>query len=235
MIYNQARILAVDREGKCFKNFDLVCKKSRSFLSTLQDCSLTEIFFTTFLGSIKMSNTVAINKEKRYLTTGSDIQNALSRCKQCYTMTNDGNYVLFHTELPNITISRKKKKLAFIINTEENSNSLGHWFALLTYSGKVAVLADSLCIVEKEKPRVMENIKLFCDRNHLSFMSLSHQIQQKHSLKCGFLALHWVARASKLTLRTLLSYKRVLMKHSVRTNEKIALNFAKKHFKLDNL
>ena len=179
-----------------------------------------------------MSNAATINPEKRYLTTGNDIQNALSRCKQCYSMTNQGKYVLFHTQLPHITIAKKKKKLGFIINTEENSNFLGHWFTILVYSGKVAVLADSLCMVEKEKPQVMANIQLFCKQNHLSFMSISHQIQQKHSLSCGFLALHWIASASKLTLHALMSLKQVLVKHSVRTNEKIALKFAQKHFKL---
>ena len=56
-----------------------------------------------------MSNAATINPEKRYLTTGNDIQNALSRCKQCYSMTNQGKYVLFHTQLPHITIAKKKK------------------------------------------------------------------------------------------------------------------------------
>ena len=88
-----------------------------------------------------MSLTIASEREKRYLTSGSDIQNALSNCRQCYNMTNHGDYVVFHTKLPSIIIT-KQKKLGFIVNSEENPSLLGHWFTLIIF-GKHLILCDS--------------------------------------------------------------------------------------------
>ena len=204
------------------------------FFLSVQYVHRLSVFFSPLLRSIEMSLANATEREKRYLTTGNDIQNALSNCKLCYKITNQGDYVIFHTKLPSIIIPKNKRKMGFIVNSEENPSVIGHWFSLIIF-GHFLVLCDSLCIIEKQKPNVMKNIMIFCDQNHLKFLSLSIQIQQRKSLKCGFLSLNWIARASTLKLSSFISLKKVLMKHSVRRNEKLALEFAKKHFKIKTI
>ena len=99
-------------------------------------------------------------RENKFLTTGEDLEKLLARCKTCYNITNNGNYVLFHTKLPNIIIPQKKK-IALIINTKDETESegLGHWFTLVIYKNSKLFLCDGLGQVRNE-PNIIKNINL---------------------------------------------------------------------------
>ena len=171
----------------------------------------------------------------RFLTTGGDIEKLLTRCKKCYSITNNGKYVIFHTELPNLIIPNRKK-VALIVNTTRQ-NQIGHWFLLIIFKNSrnsQLFLCDGLGRVEKE-PRVMKNIELFCKNNNLIFHNYNLKIQTSKSLACGYLILFFLFKFSILSLNGFLSLKRIMIRQSVRTNEKIALKSAKQHFRILSL
>ena len=167
-------------------------------------------------------------EENRFLTTGEDIRRLLSRCKTCFSITNNGNYVIFHTKLSELIIP-KRNKISLIINSEENENIVGHWFSLIIYNNKRIFLCDGLDQVRKE-PHVLKNIKLFCTNNNLILSSFSVRLQLKSSKKCGFLSLFWTYKLSILSLKAFINLRTVMVQQSIYSNETRAIKLVKKHF-----
>ena len=168
-------------------------------------------------------------REKRFLTTGGDIENLLTRCKKCYSITNNGEYVIFHQKLPTLIIPIKNK-VALIVNTTKE-NRVGHWFILVIFKNAKLSLCDGLGQVKKE-PLIMKNIEIFCKNNNLIFFNYNLKIQTSKSLACGYLILFFLFKFSILSLNGFLSLKRVMIRQSVHTNEKVALKSAKNHFRI---
>ena len=183
--------------------------------------------------SMKMSST----NKKKYLTTGEDIKDLLTRCKKCHSITDGGKNIVFHTELSNLNIAMKNK-VAVIVNTT-NGEQVGHWFLLACFrnlktTNAKCFLVDTLGQVKKE-PNIMKNVELFCRNNHFTFLNYNLKIQKSDSLACGYLVLFFLFKFSILSLNEFLSLKRVMTRQSINTNEKIALKATKNHFRINSL
>ena len=175
-------------------------------------------------------------QENQFLTTGEDIRKLLTRCKKCYSITNNGNYVIFHTKLLELIIP-KKKKIGIIVNSQADERLVGHWFTICVYQERGerhCYLADGLDQIRKE-PEILKNIKSFCTNNHLTFSSISVRLQLKSSKKCGFIALFWIFQLSISSLNAFKNLRKIMIQQSIHSNEARALRLVKKHFKIISL
>ena len=178
--------------------------------------------------------------ETQYLTTGEDIRKLLSKCDTCYSITNNGNYVIFHTKLPQIILPFNKVKIGLIVNTASTEKVLGHWFTLNLYlssglnKNRYCYCCDGLNQVRKE-PHVLKNIKIFCRNNNVTFSWYPIRLQRVRSLRCGYIAIWFIYQLSILSLRSFIELRKILSRHSLHFNEKRVLTGVKKHFQINSL
>ena len=176
------------------------------------------------------------NREKKFLTTGRDLQQLLARCQTCNKLTNYGNYILFHSRLTDLIIPRKNK-IVLIINSkaEGETEGISHWFCLCKFpSSNFLFICDGLGIV-KNNLLIMKSIEQFCKNNQLTYLHYLLRLQVVQSLQCGYNALFYVYKVSTLSLKSFLALKKVMNQHSIHTNQQIALKAVKKHFRIVTL
>ena len=187
-------------------------------------------------------------------TSKTDLCNILSNCAICYRSTENGNFIISHTELPRILLNRREfKKREFvnlIVNTkcvqsihnqtsspqESPPDLIGHWFlisvSLITThpNHPKAVVSDPLNEITRNTD-VMANIRMFCDHNSLKLYDLDAKHQSDSSTRCGYLICGLIAYIHKnKKLNKLLALKKMFLRNSVRTNEEMVLKLYKNHF-----
>ena len=169
------------------------------------------------------------------LTTGEDIRKLLAKCPTCYSITNNGNYVIFHSKLPQLIITDNRPKIALIVNTATSHRVIGHWFSLIFFSsGRKLFLCDGLDQARKDS-QVLKNIKIFCENNNLAFSLYRVRLQLESSLTCGYIAIWWVYKLSVSSLKSFMNLRRIMLQQSIYSNEKRVLKTAKKHFQINAL
>ena len=174
-------------------------------------------------------------------TSKTDLEDILKQCSTCYRSTNDGNFILCHSDLPNILLKNYKKlpTYNFIINTLNESDSttespiIGHWINVVvlkqTRRFYHALICDSLGDVTSNHA-VMQNIKKFCSNNSLRLHCLNGKYQGESSL-CGYLTSGIIAYShGKKRLNDMTRLQKLFLRNSVKTNEKLVLKMYRKHF-----
>ena len=174
-------------------------------------------------------------------TSKTDLEDILKQCSICYRSTNDGNFILCHSDLPNILLKNYKKLPTYnlIINSLDESDGItdmpivGHWFNIivLKQAGRFyhALICDSLSSITSNHA-VMQNIKKFCSNNSLRLHYLSGKYQGKSNL-CGYLASGIIAYIhGKNRLNDMTRLQKLFLRNSVKTNENLVLKMYKKHF-----
>lgn len=133
-------------------------------------------------------------------------------------------------QLPQTRISTKKTRAhGFIVNSE-SSVRLGHWFAIIIFNGKFLVVCDGLNKV-LDRSDIMINVTKFCDSNHLILRNLNFRCQVSNSLKCGYIALFFIAKASLLNYRNFMKMVTMLNQYSIESREQFVFKYVKRHFK----
>ena len=174
---------------------------------------------------------VAQDMDVRHITTEHDIKSLLELCRRCRMLTNNATHIMTHSQLPNITLSTRKQKTHGLIINSESAGRLGHWFTLLIYNNQFLIVCDGLCKAMKESD-IASNILRFSRRNNLILKDLNFRCQPSNSLKCGYIALFFIAKASKLQYRSFLNMVNMLTQNSVRSREDYVLKYVVRHFKL---
>ena len=170
--------------------------------------------------------------ETSFITSQSDIKRFLKTCHLCDKITNGSKNVIDHSELPNIILNNgKAQKHAFIIHVQNNiPSSVGHWASVLVFNNKYALICDGLNQIKHNQNGAMININHFCSLNRLKPVILKFRCQPKRSLKCGYIALFFVAKATTLSFNSFNKMCKMLNQYSILTKERYALNFVKRHY-----
>ena len=198
------------------------------------------LFFLTLYHFIQINNLLLsligrmdIIQEQQYITNIFQLKDALNKCPKCKKLTMNGDLIMSHEHLVNLDITKiKKKKLALIINSENDASIIGHWFVILIWK-KYAIFADGQQKLFSNREDVMLHIRRFCSKNSLKFINQKLKIQKNRSFKCGFIALFLVAKFSILSFKSFLALRAILNNNSISSNEKFILNFVKRHFRIN--
>ena len=169
--------------------------------------------------------------DARDITTENDVRSILRLCRKCNRLTNNATYILAHSQLPNIALSTRKHQTHGLIINSESGGRLGHWFTLLIYNNRFLIVCDGLCKAMKESD-IVSNILIFCRKNNLILKDLDFRCQPRNSLKCGYIALFFIAKASQLQYRSFLRMINMLTQYSIGSREGYVLKYVARHFKL---
>lgn len=181
-------------------------------------------------------------------TSKTDLEDILQQCSTCYRSTQNGDFILCHSDLPNILLKnyRKLPVFNFIVNTldendipnESDGTSgpivVGHWINIIvlrqTGSYHHALICDGLGDVTSNHA-VMQNIKTFCKNNSLRSYCLNGRWQRDSSRLCGYLSTAIVAYIhGKTRLNSMTRLQKLFLRNSVTTNENLVLKMYRKHF-----
>ena len=175
-------------------------------------------------------------------TSKTDLEDILQQCSICYRSTNDGNFILCHSDLPSILLKNYKKlpTYNFIVNSLNESDNtselvkIGHWIniVVLKQAGRFyhALLCDSLDGITSNL-EVMHNIRKFCFNNSLRLHCLNGRYQKDTSSLCGYLTSGIIAYThGKRRLSDIARLQKLFLRNSVKTNENLVLKMYKKHF-----
>ena len=175
-------------------------------------------------------------------TSKTDLEDILQQCSICYRSTNDGNFILCHSDLPSILLKNYKKlpTYNFIVNSLNESDNtselvkIGHWIniVVLKQAGRFyhALLCDSLDGITSNL-EVMHNIRKFCFNNSLRLHCLNGRYQKNTSSLCGYLTSGIIAYThGKRRLSDIARLQKLFLRNSVKTNENLVLKMYKKHF-----
>lgn len=163
------------------------------------------------------------------ITTDHDITSLLQSCSACKRHTHNATFVLTHTQLPEVHLRNIRQRNIGLIVNSESSNRLGHWFTLLVYGGRFLLVCDGLCKALKMGD-VKLNINRFCIINNLVLRDLNFRCQRSDSLKCGYIALFFIARASLLRYNPFLNTIQMLKHYSIPLREEYIFRYVKRHF-----
>ena len=170
--------------------------------------------------------------ESHFITSQSDIKYMLKSCNICNRITNNSNFVVDHTELPAIKLSTRKK-YAFIVHIKNDITlPIGHWLSLLVFNRRFAVICDGQNQLKTANSNAYENIQTFCSLNKLALTNLKFRCQPTKSLKCGYIALFFVAKFSVQSYNSFKKMCELLNQYSIQTKEQYAMNYVKTHFKV---
>ena len=165
------------------------------------------------------------------MTSEIDIRRMLSSCVKCTRITDNTRLVIAHTELPNLRLDKPGyRKYSLIINSVVDESKIGHWFSILVFQNRYAVICDGLNRVVRDK-HVMQNLQYFCVNNRLILKDLGFLCQGLSSQKCGYIALFFTAKASVLSYFSFTKLIRMLNHGSITTKEEYIMKFVKHHFK----
>ena len=166
------------------------------------------------------------------VTTKENLLQILSKCPKCLQSMLNGHLIISIEELSSLKLKNypKQKKFNLIINTK-NDGTTGHWFNLIIFNKKHIFLCDGLNEVYSNT-YVMGKIHNFTINNNLILHNFKVKYQSKTSKKCGFLALFQVYKTNTVTFSEFLKFRKMLLRNSVTTNEKLMLKQMKSHFKL---
>lgn len=183
-------------------------------------------------------------------TSKTDLCEILSKCVICYQSTENGDFIISHTELPNILLHHKtlekRNFINLIVNTKSSPQKLtnthsspqeliGHWFLVTItlvrnhFSHPKAVICDPLNEITKDSA-IMANIEMFCTNNSLKLYDFAAK-HQGNSNYCGYLVIGIMAYIHKnKQLSKLLPLRRLFLRNSIKTNEETVLKLYKNHF-----
>ena len=166
------------------------------------------------------------------VTTKENLLQILSKCSKCLRSTLNGRLIMSIEELSPLKLKNylKERKFNLIINTR-NDGTTGHWFNLIIFDKKHIFLCDGLNEVYSNT-YIMGKIKNFAINNNLILHNFKIKYQPKTSKKCGFLALFQVYKTNAINFSEFLKFRKMLLRNSVTTNEKLMLKQMKSHFKL---
>lgn len=175
-------------------------------------------------------------------TSKTDLEDILQQCSTCYRSTNNGNFILCHSDLPSILLKNYEKlpTYNFIVNSLNESDNtselvkIGHWINIivLKQAGRFyhALLCDSLGGITSNL-EVMHNIRKFCFNNSLRLHCLNGKYQRDASSRCGYLTSGIIAYThGKRRLSDIARLQKLFLRYSVKTNENLVLRLYKKHF-----
>ena len=175
-------------------------------------------------------------------TAKTDLEDILKNCSSCYRSTHNGDFILCHSDLPNIQLKNYKKQPVynFIVNTldENDGNSesvvIGHWFNIIVLRQNErfyhALTCDSLGEISSNH-LVLQNIKNFCLNNSLRFHCLNGKYQKNTSRLCGYACCGIIAYThGKKRLADIFRLQNLFVRNSVKTNENLILRMYRKHF-----
>ena len=171
--------------------------------------------------------------ETTYITSTNELHEIIQRCPKCKHATLNGTFIIPFHHLTAILLKKyhNQKNFCLILNSEIGSHKVGHWFSIIIYQKKYAILCDGLNEI-KFNTQIMQYIKHFCSINNLKLIDLSCKYQQIQSKKCGYLALGMVLFSHKFTFKNFLKFKKIFKKNSTETNENYIFKLTKKHFNL---
>ena len=170
--------------------------------------------------------------ESQFVTSETDIRRLLRSCAKCASLTKDATLIITHTELPDLTLDKiGSRKYSIIINSESDSRKLGHWFTLLVFPNRRAILCDSLNRIFEHK-HIRDSLKTFCAYNNLTLHNLGFHCQHASSKKCGYITLFFTAKTSILTYFQFMKLIRALNRGSVRSRENYIITFVAKHYNI---
>lgn len=168
--------------------------------------------------------------ENQFVTSETDIRGILRSCAKCASLTRDTTLIISHTELPKLRLNGVgSRKHSIIINSEVDNQKLGHWFTLLVFPNRRAILCDGLNQMFKHR-HILNNLKTFCKYNNLTLHNLSFHCQDTSSKKCGYITLFFTAKASELTYFRFMKLIHMLSRGSIRSREQYIMTFVAKHF-----
>ena len=189
-----------------------------------------------FLKKKKMSRKhSAIQLRPAKGTSKDDLIQILQNCQKCFNLTNKGTNIISHDQLITDIVDKTKPKQCFIVNTQNDWTTTGHWFVLIVYLSNFqrhVILADGLSIV-KTNQDVMSNIRLFCRNNGLKLTFIQTRYQRMHSKECGKLALYFVYRLSMYNFHTFMNIHLTMSNTSLKTNELFLLRRVDSHFNVN--
>lgn len=169
--------------------------------------------------------------EHNFITSEIDIHRMLKSCIKCTVVTDNTKLVIAHTELPNIRLDKPGyKKYCLIIHSVINESEIGHWFSVLVFQNRYAVICDGLNRIVHDKV-VMQNLHYFCVNNKLALKDLGFLCQRLSSQKCGYIALFFTAKASILNYFSFIKLIQMLNHGSINSKEEYIMKFVKRHFK----
>ena len=171
------------------------------------------------------------SSESNFITSEEDIRRMLKSCAKCTVITNNAALILAHTELPYLHLNKLGyKKYSLIINSVIGDSKIGHWFTLLVFQNRYAVICDGLNRIIRDKD-IMQNLQYFCKENKLSLKDLSFLCQRLSSQKCGYIALFFTAKASILNYFSFIKLIKMLNHGSINSKEKYIMKFVQHHFR----
>ena len=170
--------------------------------------------------------------ESRFVTSEMNIRGMLRRCDKCTVITNNARLIMPHNELRNLRLtSIASKKHSIIINSECDNQRLGHWFTLLVFPNRHAIICDGLNETFQQRDILM-NLKIFCRNNNLVLHNLGFRCQQTTSKKCGYISLFFTAKASTLSYFSFMKLIHMLNHGSINSKEQYIMQFVAKHFSI---
>ena len=167
--------------------------------------------------------------DKKFITTGDDLQNFIKKCKLCSkTMIN----ILYHESLTTLKVKHlRRKKLAIIINSEQFIQ--GHWIILLIPSNprNYAIYFDSQNQLKYSNPNIYKNIVFFCKNNNLKLLDKSVCIQKLEHNTCGYHCLNILIKFAHYSLTTFHAYIESVKKNPNFLKKSHFVLHVKKHYK----
>lgn len=169
------------------------------------------------------------------ITTDEQIIMLLQSCSRCSKLTGDSSHVISHTELSSFVLpDNKRKKWGLVVNSKHHgSNAIGHWWTIIIFD-QFCLIYDGLCSIHRNDV-VMKSVKSFCKLNNLRYKNGNFRFQLSNSLKCGWLATFFIAKASVLNHYKFQKMITFLRGFSIKSREKIILKFVFRHFKIHNI
>ena len=171
--------------------------------------------------------------ESSYITSTNELRQIIEKCSKCQHNSSNGTFIMPFHHLTSIFLKNypRQKNFGFILNSEKDNQKVGHWFCIIIYQKKFAILCDGLNEI-KLNTEIMLVIRQFCLNNKLQFIDLSCRYQQIQSKKCGFLALGILFLSHKYSFKAFMNLKKILKTNSIETNENYLFKIMKKHFGL---
>ena len=185
---------------------------------------------------------------EKYVMTNRDLENTLTRCKNCFKLTLNGSLIYHIKDLGQITLPtqtrNQHKYFIFVFVQPYNSTALhskdsrhrkqtlGHWLSIacdiVTRNCLVIDAANNL----DSYPNVIEQIDLFCRKNHLSWLPFGINFEGEGSKICGVTALYFCYQFTKLSLQGLIRLRSMMQSHDILHIENQIVKSVENHFKI---
>ena len=172
--------------------------------------------------------------ENQFITRKEDLVEILSKRPKCLESTANGKFIISHEQLPSILLTTFKKKpvFNFIVHSQSQNDTAGHWWNLIIFNNKTLFFLDGLNHV-KSQSNVMTNIKKFIKINNLTMHNFSIRYQSPSSKKCGFLACFFIYKSVSSSVINFFKLLLMLKQNSMKTNEEYIFKLVKKYFNLN--